>query len=213
MSSRFGNAELQLGQHSAVATCPRPYPSFAHPLCTRNSPLRRQYLYPLQISASAWLKSGAVVVGICRERRVVLFSILLHPLLTVTGVERNFHINQNPFLHSLTIPFWETMGGPHPLLRLFSVAGFPQLEEIAIGTILPFGVVAWGELDDLLAQPPFSKLRTFWVNAGESGSMWFIDHLPQSSARGILSFQSVRQLELYSESVLMTRAFYYHCLL
>jgi hypothetical protein len=64
------------------------------------------------------------------------------------------------------------------------------MEEITIGLFDEPDVVDWDLVDAILAQPQFSKLGTFCICINNNRSAWFMDHLPRSCARDILSIQS-----------------------
>jgi hypothetical protein len=70
------------------------------------------------------------------------------------------------------------------------------MEEVVIGLLLlaydELDVVDWNRVDAILAQPQFSKLRTIRICTNCNQSAWFIDRLPQSFSRGILSVHPLR---------------------
>jgi hypothetical protein len=68
------------------------------------------------------------------------------------------------------------------------------MEEIVLGLFLAYDesdVVDWNHVDATLQQPQLSKLRTFGICTNSNRSAWFVDHLPRSYARNILSSQSL----------------------
>jgi hypothetical protein len=101
----------------------------------------------------------------------------------------------NPCLRSLTIQFRREPHNPQYLSQLLSEVISCEVEEIVIGLSLAYDkldVLDWTHVDAILAQPQFSKLRTIRICTNRNQSAWFIDHLPQSHSRGILSIQSLR---------------------
>jgi hypothetical protein len=101
----------------------------------------------------------------------------------------------SPCLRSLTIQFWRYRQTPRYLAHLLSQVVSCEMEEIAIGLLLAYDeldVMDWNCVKSTLAQPQFSKLRTFRICTNSNQSAWFIDHLPRGYARDILSIQWLR---------------------
>jgi hypothetical protein len=108
--------------------------------------------------------------------------------------ESEFSINllHNPCLRSLNIQFRRNPQNPYYLSHLLSEVVSCEMEEIVIGLWLAYDgpdVVDWSRVDVILAQPQYSKLRTLRICTNSHPSAWFIDHLPRSYARNILSIQ------------------------
>ena len=66
------------------------------------------------------------------------------------------------------------------------------MEEIEVGLCRDLDVVDWNDVDTILAEPQFSKLRTFRIYTDLDLSVYLIDNLPRCYARNILSIQPHR---------------------
>jgi hypothetical protein len=125
---------------------------------------------------------------------MILLKFGLDSCLHHAEIEFTIDLIQSPCLRSLTVQFWREPQNPQYLSHLLSEVVACEIEEIVVGLFLSLGetdVVDWNHVDAILAQPQFSKLRSFRICTNSDDSAWFIDHLPRCYARGILSIQSL----------------------
>ena len=128
---------------------------------------------------------------LCDHSQIVLDSYLLH----CEDSEFCVDLVHSTRLCSLNIQYWWEPQDPQHLSDLLSGVVSCEMEEMIIGLSLDhtdIDLMAWSHVDVILAQPQFSKLRTLRICTDSLRSALFIDRLPRSHSRGILSIESLQ---------------------